>query len=72
MRKLIILVFLLSFNLYSEGYVFDSRGNSEQKVLNFKNNNKYIHIATHGSWTASKGNYGIEKCKNPQLRLKCI
>ncbi len=62
MRKLIILVFFLSFNLYSEGYIFDSRGNSEQIVLNFKNNNQYIHITTHGWWTDSEGNYGIEKC----------
>jgi len=62
MRMLIILVFLLSLNLHSENYVFDSRGNSEQKILNFKNNKKYIHISTVGWWTDSLGNYGIEKC----------
>ena len=62
MRKLIILIFLFSLNLCSEDYIFDSRGHSEQKVLNFKNGNKHIHITTYGWWTDSKGNYGTEIC----------
>ena len=76
---LINLVFLLTYQLCSQDYNFDSRGSSEQKVLKFTDNSKYIHITTFGWWTDSKGNYGKEICygyietsnKNINLNLKC-
>ena len=62
MKKIIIFIFLFSLQLHSEDYIFDSRGNSEQKVLKFKDGSKYIHITTYGLWTDSYGNYGKEIC----------
>ena len=76
---LINLVFLLTCQLYSQDYTFDSRGSSEQKVLKFTDDSKYIHITTYGWWTDSNGNYGKEICygnietsnKNINLDIKC-
>ena len=77
--SLINLVFLLTCQLYSQDYTFDSRGSSEQKVLKFTDDSKYIHITTYGWWTDSSGNYGKEICygyietsnKNINLDIKC-
>ena len=76
---LINLFFLLTCQLYSQDYNFDSRGSSEQKVLKFTDGSKYIHITTFGWWTDSYGNYGKEICygyiktsnKNINLNIKC-
>ena len=76
---LINLILLLALQVYSIDYTFDSRGSSEQKILKFKDNSKYIHITTYGWWTDSNGNYGKELCygyvetsnQNINLDIKC-
>ncbi len=62
MKIIFFLILLFTFNIYSTEYSFESRGYSEQKVLSFQDNSKYIHIMTVGWWTDSMGNYGTEKC----------
>ncbi len=59
---LINLFFIFTSQLYAKDYTFDSRGSSEQKILNFADGSKYIHITTNGWWTDSNGNYGKETC----------
>ena len=83
MNQLCILLINLFFfyvsQLYSKDYTFDSRGSSEQKVLKFSGDRKYIHITTYGWWTDSNGNYGKEICygnietfnENIKLDIKC-
>ena len=83
MNQLCILLINLFFfyvsQLYSKDYTFDSRGSSEQKVLKFSDDRKYIHITTYGWWTDSNGNYGKEICygnietfnENIKLDIKC-
>ena len=60
MKIIIIIIFFYSFKLISADYIFDSRGGSEQKVLKFQDNSKFIQITTNGLWLDSKGNYGKE------------
>ena len=62
MRIIIGIFFFYSFKLLSVDYIFDSRGGSEQKVLKFEDNSKFIHVTTNGLWVDSKGNYGKEVC----------
>ena len=76
---LINLFFIYTYQLNSKVYTFDSRGSTEQKVLKFKDNSKYIHITTYGWWTDSNSNYGREICygyietsnENINLDIKC-
>ena len=73
------LIFLFSSQIYSKDYTFESRGSSEQNIIKFKDDSKYIHITTYGWWTDSNGNYGKEICygyvetskKNINLDIKC-
>ena len=73
------LIFIFTSEIYSQDYIFDSKGSSEQKILEFKDNSKYIHITTYGWWTDSNGNYGKEICygyiktsnKNIALNIIC-
>ena len=62
MKIIIGLFFFYSLKLFSSYYIFDSRGGSEQKILKFQDNSKFIHITTNGLWVDSKGNYGNEVC----------
>ena len=79
MKIIIIIIFFYSFKLISADYIFDSRGGSEQKVLKFQDNSKFIQITTNGLWLDSKGNYGKEVCygsievsgKNENLDILC-
>ena len=59
---LINLILISAYQLYAQDYTFDSRGYSEQKVLKFKDDSKYVHITTYGWWTDSNSNYGKEIC----------
>ena len=76
---LVNLYLVFSSLLYSEDYIFDARGTSEQKVLKFRDGSKYTHITTNGWWTDSNGNYGKEICygyieksnENIMLDIKC-
>ena len=79
MKIIVGLLFFYSFKLLSADYTFDSRGDSEQKALKFKDKSKFIHITTNGLWVDSKGNYGREVCygsieivdKNESLDILC-
>ena len=62
MKIIIGLFFFYSLKLLSSDYIFDSRGGSEQKILKFQDNSKFIHMTTNGLWVDSKGNYGNEIC----------
>ena len=65
MKFLILLCYLVFFNLYSEDFeieIFFSVNSNDIDIIEFPNNTKYQQVKNTANWQNTYGDYGVLKC----------
>ena len=69
MRLLLVLIFSLSFKIYTQDYNLNAyfRGNLKYEDIEFPNKSKYLVLEFSGNWEDNLGNFGDIRCLSSQF-----